>query len=31
MTEAEYLDDTPEPVAKVAKTYAPTTSDVPPL
>jgi len=30
MTEAEYLEDTPEPVAKVAKTSAPTTSDVPP-
>jgi len=35
MTEAEYLDDTPEPVAKVANTSTtqstPTTSDVPPL
>ena len=30
MTEAEHLEDTPEPVAKVAKTSAPTTSDVPP-
>jgi len=30
MTEAEYLEATPEPVAKVAKTSAPTTSVVPP-
>ena len=28
MTEAEYLKDTPEPVAKVAKTSVPITSDV---
>jgi len=30
MTDAEYLEDTPEVVAKVVKTSAPTTSDVPP-
>ena len=30
MTEAEYLEDTSEPVAKVAKTSAPTSSGVPP-
>ena len=30
LQEAEYLEDTPEPVAKVAKTSAPITSDVPP-
>jgi len=29
MTEAEYLEDTSEPVAKVAKTSAPTTSVIP--
>ena len=30
MTEAEYLEDTSEPVAKVAKTSDPTSSGVPP-